>query len=96
MKKMKQEAYAIKFSINLDLDINETVYMSCDAFNKLPCLLYCGIHDTDSIIPKYFTKKKIKELKRKICEQIMNSENPFSIHEVDLNGYLVEEDKIWK
>lgn len=93
----KQEAHAIKFRIQLDtLDsFNEYVYMSYDAFNKLPCFS-SGMRNVDSIIPEYFTKDKIDELKRKLCENIMNSENPFHIYEVDLDGYPVEKNKIWK
>lgn len=93
----KEEVHAITFRVNLNKDsFKETVYMSYPAFEKLPITSDYGTHDTNSIIPEYFTQEKINEFKKKICEEIMNTENPFSIYEIDLDGYPVDKNKIWK
>lgn len=91
-----KDAHVIKFGIVPNLDpYREVVYMSDEAYKNLP-IGHWGIHDTESIIPEYFTKEKIEEYKKRLCEQIMNSENPFNIYVNDWDCYPVDEDKIWK
>lgn len=93
----KQNAHAVKFQIGLNFGITqETVYLSDETMENLPSEPEWGCKNVEAIIPEYFTKEKIEELKHKFCEQIMNSENPFFICENDLDYYPVEEDKIWK
>lgn len=94
---MKQEldAHAIKFRLVPNIGPHtETIFMSMEAFEKLPVKDEWGNHNIESIIPEYFTKSKIEEYKKKMCEHIMNSE--ISICVVDLDCYLVDSDKIWK
>ena len=94
---MKQDANAITFRLYLNIeDIEETVYISDDKYKNLPLTSDLRMPDTESIISEYFTKEKIDEYKRKICEEIMSSENPFDIQEVDSDYYPIEKDKIWK
>lgn len=49
----------------------------------------------DFVMEKYFTKKRIEELKWKLIEKIMSEENPFDIYCVDVDGgYNVTADQL--
>lgn len=79
-----KEAHAIKFRLYFDDTFETIVYMTDEKFSKLP-EEETGWYskDTEQIIPEYFTKDKIQKYKEELCKKIMESENPFSIHECD-------------
>lgn len=86
---MKKDAFSIRFRISLkDFDTEEIIYMTEKAYNDIS-----GI---DSVVDEYFTKEKIEKLKKELCDKIMNTDNPFDIYDIDLDGYPVEENKIWR
>lgn len=95
---MKKDAISIRFRISLkDFDTEETIYMTEKAYNDISNgdkrMFFRGM---DMIVDEYFTKEKIEKLKKELCDKIMNADNPFDIYDVDLDGYPVEENKIWR
>lgn len=79
----KNDVYV--FNIYLENDIlSETVYTKE------------GVTNENELIPIYFTKEKIEELKQRIIEQIQKSENPFFIACNDTDcGYNVDDSEFF-
>lgn len=92
-----KEVHAIKFRLYFNDTFETTVYMTNEEFSKLhEEKNEWDSKDIDKIIPEYFTKDKIQKYKEELCRKIMESENPFSIHDCDLDMYNVDENLIWK
>lgn len=88
---MNKEVIARRFRISLDVELpEETVFITEEAYADE------FKNNIESMQNAYFNKDKIKELKKKLCDMIMSSDDPFSIYDVDMDMYSMSEDKIWK
>lgn len=95
---MMKPAHKFEYHLNLkENQYKEIVYLSDKQYNRIPTYIneYWPERDYNSIQKKYFTQEKIEELKKKICEQIMNDTCPFIISLVDMDYQKVEEKDIW-
>ena len=96
MEKRLEAEHVYRYDVTLNIDLDEEyVYTNIDFFKKL------GLDGWDSwdamnqvedhIQNLVFTKEKIEELKKKVCEKIMASPNPFEIQCGDVDGgYYIE------
>lgn len=87
--------HVFTFSVYLSNNVIEVpIYSNIDFLGNVK---YANAESTlnnaeEFVKQKYFTKERIEELKRKMCEQIMSCDNPFDISCLDYDGdYVVEE-----
>lgn len=72
--------------------IEVPIYTNIDFFGNDERVNKEALNAEEFVEQKYFTKERIEELKRKMCEQIMSCDNPFDISCLDYDGdYVVEE-----
>ena len=89
-----------RFRISLvDDSIEETVYTKplpdIEANSNVECF-DAVMEQINFIEKKYFTKDKIEELKEIFIKKIRESENPFDISCVDMDGgYNITEDQLF-
>lgn len=85
---VRNDVYTFLVSINLNKEVS--VYTREGAF------LGKYEDDEEEVQERYFTKERIEELKREFVKKIQETENPFEIYCVDVDGdYNVTEDQIF-
>lgn len=95
--------YVFKYSVHLKNDsLYEIVYTK--PFSKPQIGIKSSTeqqeldddYEENLVLEKYFTKEKIEELKQKFIKEIQESENPFNIYCVDVDGgYNVTEEELF-
>ena len=91
MEKRLEAKHVFRYDISLDVDLESVyIYTNIDFCEKLgddesdTCEVMNKVED--HIQNLVFTKEKIEELKKKVCEKIMNTDNPFYIQCGDWDG----------